>query len=155
MFVDWKADLPWMIGIILGLAAIFKILCSIKSWYKKTATDRYLRKHALLLTALERVKDGQEVLEKTLIEMDAKRDSVRDVDRQLHESINDKLDIVTADVRLAVSASVTSLDGLIQLGRGSNTVINGPVLKMRDKLQDRITEGVGELSRIAHNKKVG
>lgn len=141
--MDYRSLLSWAIGVILGLASIYGILCKVVTWSKKTRAARYAAKNTTILTGLEQLKHGQQAMESKLLEMDCKRDSDRDTDAVQHARLDRKLDIVTADLRVSVSAAVTALDGIIQLGVGLDKPVNGPVAKMREKLSDRITEGIG------------
>ena len=142
--MDYRSWSQWIIATIIGLAAIFGIACKIAKWVKRTRAERFALRNVTVLAALEELRKGLQDIETKLGEMDKKREQVCAGDLALHNSIDRKLDIVTADLRVNVSATVTALDGLIQLGRGLDKPVNGPVLKMRDRLSDRIAEGVGE-----------
>ncbi len=144
-----SAPIPWTktasehTALALGIFALIGIVIRFCAWIRKLKKERIDRKNALQET-LDNLCKGQSDIYDRLETMDRTRTDARVEDLKMHQSIIDKIDLVTADVRLSVSAGVTALDGIIQLGNGTGVKVNGPVLRMRDKMQDRIEEGIGE-----------
>lgn len=147
-----------IIGLVTGLAGVTGALGRLCAWIRKKVKahhEKSIRYQLQLLCA------GQGDINTKLDGMDKARISDKDDDAELHkkiaedlawfnrrtEELNDvvleKLDAITADVSLSVVATGISLDGLVQLGKESDVIVNGLVGDMRKKLNNRIIEGCG------------
>ena len=118
-------------GIILSLSKF----CG---WCRKRWAERKARRNA--------TKDALVAIEARLKLMDEARALSRKTDVDLHLAINAKLDTMLvnqedmqSDIRLILPACGAALDGLIQHDKS----INGPVVRWRTRLENRIMEGVG------------
>jgi len=140
--IPWTDTASKHTALALGIFGLIGIGIRVCSWIRKRRKDRRDRKDALQNT-LDSLCRGQTDIYEKLEQMDRARDAASEITVQTFQRVEEKQDIIVADVRVAVSGIVTALDGLIQLGNGTGVKVNGPVLRLRDKLQDRIEEGIG------------
>jgi hypothetical protein len=95
----------------------------------------------------QRRREKREKMDKFMAEVSGKLDTIDQRitgicknDAELHARLEVKIDALTRDMRLSVSATGAALDGLMQ----HDSCINGPVKRWKERLEDRIQEGIGE-----------
>lgn len=123
------------LAVATGLIATAVKFCG---WFRRRWHERKERRNA--------TKNALVAIEARLTKMDDERGAARKTDVDLHAAINEKLDGIIAtqhdmqsDIRLILPACGAALDGLIQ----HDKTINGPVVRWRTRLENRIAEGVG------------
>jgi len=113
-----------------------KIMDDARAATKKTDDEMHLTIAENLVRAIKKTDEMHRHIAEDLLMATRHTETLNSV-------VLGKLDEINADVRLSVSATAVALDGLVQLGKESNVIVNGPVGKMREKLNDRIIEGIG------------
>ena len=139
MFSDDAKDFAYISTAATGIGAV---VSRVIVWARRKRQEHKARKTEVL-KQLEALCAGQKDIYIKLEQMDESRDKASAMNASAFVEVGRKLGDITADVRLSVSASATALDGIIQIGKGANIPVNGAVIRLWDKLQDRIEEGVG------------
>jgi hypothetical protein len=128
-------DILYVTGGGVAVAAAGAKFCA---WCRKRWKERLERRNA--------TKDALVAINAKMAEMDEQRTLARQYDVDCHASIEAKIDQIIGtqadmqgDIRLILPATGAALDGLLQHDKN----INGPVLRWRTRLENRIAEGVG------------
>ena len=100
---------------------------------RQEQTDRRLEE------TIERRKELEQKREDIAAEVAEKLRLQQDLYLRLTLDMDKKINTIGEDMRLVVSSVGASLDGLIQ----HDPKINGPVKRWKERLEDRIAEGVG------------
>lgn len=120
-----------------GGIGIVAALIKVGIWARRRLKERKERRNLIL------EKLGQ--IEGRLFAMDKQRNAARVIDLAAHAAINEKLDEIILRVNVTTVACGTSLNGLIQIGEAIGKPINGPVVRLHDKLQDLVLEGIDKM----------
>jgi hypothetical protein len=140
----------------LTLSSATLVWIRVWAWMKKrqAAKDKVISDQLTLLatgqtTIYEKLElmdklrdDANRVNDETHIRIASTLESSEKVTKAYRDRLEKSLDKVESDVNLCVVATGTALDGILQLGNCTGGKVNGNVLRLHQKLKNRIEDGV-------------